>query len=179
MNQIFQSITNCYKSIITRSWLKIGMLFSAILLGGAAMHAQAIDKYDIKVANAPAGANDIHIVLQITNIGPLSNIVPINPAVQTITNNGNGWDASWSTAFLGGETYETNVNAPLGITFVSGFWTKNGANIGPIAPGDVTITPLAVVSVPTLPTWALASLILIVAAAGFFYLRQKKHKMVG
>lgn len=40
-------------------------------------------------------------------------------------------------------------------------------------------TSLFVTNVPTLPTWALASLISIVVAAGLFYLRRKKYMTVG
>lgn len=177
--ETYKAVFNCGVPNLTFNsgfWTQGGVNIKNIVPGDVTMIV--VVGYNVKAANAPAGANDIHLVFTGTG-GSIDPIVPLNPAAQGITNNGSGWDATWTPNFVGGETYQADFYCPFpGVAFNSGFWTQGGVNIKNIVPGDVTVT-LIPTNVPTLPTWALTSLIVIVAAAGLFYIGQKKYKTIG
>jgi len=178
MKQILHHIALWCNFIAPRSWFKIGAMLSTILLAGAMTQANA-QVYKITIKNAPAGANDIHLVFTGTG-GGVGGITPVapTPAGQVITNNLNGWDATWPVATAAGDTYTaqfTVIPPTFAVAFNSGFWTQNGVNIKNIAPADITIQIIG--NVPTMPTWALASLIGVVVAGGIFYIRYRKNRV--
>jgi hypothetical protein len=101
--------------------------------------------YDVQVANAPAGANDIHLEFSGTG-GGVVNRTAVFPAAQNFAGSPpNGIEASFA-ALLAGDTYEAEFDALPGIVPLPGnsYWTLNGVNIGGIPAGDITLTTLAV-----------------------------------
>jgi hypothetical protein len=143
----------------------LASLACTLLLAQSA-HAQALVNYDVQVANAPSGANDIELVFTFTGGSIQGPYTAVNPPVQNFAGSGaNMLVASWTPAFVGGETYEGQFWAIPGIQFNSGDWTADGNSIKDISPADVTLTTLSS-SVPEPSSMALMGTSLLAAAFG-------------
>jgi hypothetical protein len=123
------------------------MVFSSVLVQSA--HAQLV-QYDVKVANAPAGANDIELLIAGTGNSITGPYTAISPAAQNFAGSGgNMIIANWVPLTMLGDTYEAYFWADPGELGVSGGdWTFNGNSIKTILPADGTITLVGVQTIP-------------------------------
>lgn len=115
---------------------RIGVLAGLAL---AAVEAQAFT-IQVKVFNAPALADDIHLVFSGTG-GTITNPVGVNPAIQNFAGTGgNALNAAWAPPFVGGETYIAQFDVSfVPVSFASGFWTHHGMPLLPITANDVKL----------------------------------------
>jgi hypothetical protein len=101
-----------------------------------------LPKWLISVANAPAGADDIHIgfVGAFANPPRPSGKKPV-PHAMTWDGN-NEIDGSWTPACTGGETWQGTIfkNGAPRIRYAN--WTVSGNYLGKIDPADFKIEPI-------------------------------------
>lgn len=101
----------------------------------------AADTYLVSVKNAPKGANDIHLVFTGTG-GGITNRKGVAPKAQAFGGSpANGVDATFPFIKKGG-IYRVKFDAPAGVAFDSGNWTKDGAFHGAVGGADVTVATL-------------------------------------
>lgn len=105
----------------------------------------AADTYLVSVKNAPKGANDIHLVFTGTG-GGITNRKGVAPKFQTFAGSpANGVDAVFPQLKKGG-IYRVKFDAPAGVAFNVGNWTKDGAFHGAIGGADVTVATIPTAS---------------------------------
>ncbi|MBX7134539.1 MAG: hypothetical protein K1X67_17855 [Fimbriimonadaceae bacterium] len=126
-------------NVAVRLWRSFTLTALAIVVTAPV----AADTYVVSVKNAPKGANDIHLVFTGTG-GGIVNRVGVSPKFQNFAGSpANGVDSTFPQLKKNG-IYKVKFDAPAGVAFDSGNWTKDGAFHGAVGAGDVTVATLTV-----------------------------------
>lgn len=124
--------------VVTRTWRTMGakLLFNLLVVLAASILSAAT--FQVELKNAPKGVNDVHIKFNQNIANPKA----VNPKTQIpLTANGQNLDAGFAGGALKkGDTYKVRVDGTEPLTIEEAWWTRDGSNIGNIAPGDIVIT---------------------------------------
>lgn len=125
----------------TNAAVRLWKTFTLTALAIVVTAPVAADTYLVSVKNAPKGANDIHLVFTGTG-GGITNRKGVAPKFQTFAGSpANGVDAVFPQIKKGG-IYRVKFDAPAGVAFDSGNWTKDGAFHGAVGGADVTVATI-------------------------------------